>query len=128
MTTEQILPVLRIVWTVVFGVLTPVAFWNAKEALLDYWAHEHAPNLNTARMPTFEALKHTTRGSAYVQCFAFACLLCGLSAGLFSIGAMGVAALISIILLGVFLGALTIFEAARRSRVTGALKRRRPTK
>jgi cytochrome c biogenesis protein CcdA len=122
----------RYAWAAVFGLLTPVAFWNFKEAAIDYWSNAEIKTLGPLHR-TASALEHETRGSLYVQLFAFIGLLAGFVAGVFSIAMMPVIVYrpvdaatigtsICIILMGLALGGLTIFEAARRIKVSNILK------
>ena len=121
--SEQLIEAMRLGWFAVFLILTPVAGWNLYQSLLDLWAS--SPERRLAKhLPTIEALQHEARGSAIVQLCAFVGLLSGLGAGISSLAMIPLGALLGIIFIGMSLGALTICEAARRLKVSRALRRR----
>lgn len=125
MTPEQWMELLRGSWTLEFLVLTPLAFWNAKEALLDYWSASHEPRPITPLLAIqHDALKHETHGSAAIQLITFVCLLCGLLSGLGSYVQLPLMSLVGIIAIGLGLGTLTILETNRRRAVKKTLERR----
>lgn len=122
MTPDQIAAAIRIGWTLEFLVFSVVAAYNLKEALIDYWARTQQPEDGHV-----EALVHETRGSAFVQLFAFLALVSGFLGGLSALLSISFGGGLAIIALGQFLGALTIFEAVRRVKVAWALRAsRRP--
>jgi hypothetical protein len=116
---------LRIAWTVVWGLFALLAGWNAADSLVEYYG---TLSVRTATVREKIALRADTKGSVWVHVCIFLGLFCGCAAGIFSLTATPLPVLLSLIAVGPLLGAGSISERIRRIKIHNALDKDRRSK